>query len=164
MIPFQSQLISALVGALLASWGTAHYLNQKHELELAKIKEASQVIKEQAQQKVQDKTEAANTITVNNTAQLQKELLDAKDKINTLQRGIANGTIGMRVNVLANSCSNAGVQSATDSKPVSEVVSAELDPKTANDLIDITATGDEYARKYNGLYAWCEAQIKNQNK
>lgn len=162
MIPFQSQILAALIAAVLASCGTANYLSLKHDAELNKIKIASQSVKEKAQETVLRKTEQATTITVDQTAQLSKELLDAQNTINHLQRGIANGTLGMRVNVLAPSRPSPDVSVPGDTTTVREVISAELDPTTANALIDITKTGDEYAIKYNRLYAWCAGQIANE--
>lgn len=162
MIPFQSQIISALGGLLLGAWITASVLGLKHDHEMDQLKIASQAVKEKATEVVIQKTQAATTITVDNTAQLQKDLTDANTKISTLQRGIANGTIGMRVNVIRDP--SPGVQSSPDTTAVREVVSAELDRSTAEALIDITSTGDQYAIKYNGLRAWCEDQLTNQRK
>ena len=162
MIPFQSQILSALIGAVLAALCTASFLNTKNDLKDAKVIIASQGVQTEAQKVILNKTEKATVITVDNTAQLQKELLNAKDQIAALHRGINNGTIGMRVNVLARS-EDAGVPGSPDSKAIPEVISAELDRETSSALVNITATGDEYARQYNGLYSWCEAQIKNQS-
>ena len=164
MIPFQSQIISGIAGASIAAYAMYSYIDTKCDLALAKVTVASQATQAQAQTKVQEKTEKATEITVDNTAQLQKELLNAKDQIAALHRGINNGTLGMRINVISPSSANQGVQSSSNTPAVPAVTSAELDRETASALVDITATGDDYARQYNSLRNWCEAQLKLQGQ
>lgn len=65
--------------------------------------------------------------------QLHKDKEDAQQKINQLRADVASGA--QRLSIRA-SCSASATGGATEAR-------AELDPKTADDLIAITADGDQ---------------------
>lgn len=65
--------------------------------------------------------------------QLHKDKLDAQQKINQLRADVASGA--QRLSIRA-SCSTSATGGAAEAR-------AELDPKTADDLIAITADGDQ---------------------
>lgn len=65
--------------------------------------------------------------------QLHKDKEDAQQKINRLRADVASGA--QRLSIRA-SCSASATGSAAEAR-------AELDPKTADDLIAITADGDQ---------------------
>lgn len=65
--------------------------------------------------------------------QLHKDKEDAQKKINQLRADVASGA--QRLSIRA-SCSASATGSAAEAR-------AELDPKTADDLIAITADGDQ---------------------
>jgi hypothetical protein len=74
------------------------------------------------------KDEAAAT-----TAKLEKEKRDAEIKVNQLRADVAAGTVRLSVRASCSASTAAGDSEAR----------AELDPKTADDLIAITAEGDQ---------------------
>jgi phosphosulfolactate synthase (CoM biosynthesis protein A) len=67
------------------------------------------------------------------TEQLHKDKEDAQKKINQLRADVASGA--QRLSIRA-SCSATATSGAAEAR-------AELDPKTADDLIAITADGDQ---------------------
>jgi hypothetical protein len=74
------------------------------------------------------KDEAAAT-----TAKLEKEKRDAEIKVNQLRADVAAGTVRLSVRA---SCSASTAEGDSEAR-------AELDPKTADDLIAVTAEGDQ---------------------
>ncbi len=78
--------------------------------------------------------EAERAVEVAKAAdQLHKDKLDAQQKINQLRADVASGA--QRLSIRA-SCSASTTGGNTEAR-------AELDPKTADDLIAITADGDQ---------------------
>jgi len=78
--------------------------------------------------------EAERAVEVAKAAdQLHKDKLDAQQKINQLRADVASGA--QRLSIRA-SCSTAVAGGDPEAR-------AELDPKTADDLIAITADGDQ---------------------
>ena len=67
------------------------------------------------------------------TAKLEKEKRDAEIKVNQLRADVAAGTVRLSVRA---SCSASTATGDSEAR-------AELDPKTADDLIAITAEGDQ---------------------
>ena len=67
------------------------------------------------------------------TAKLEKEKRDAEIKVNQLRADVAAGTVRLSVRASCSASTAAGDSEAR----------AELDPKTADDLIAITADGDQ---------------------
>jgi len=67
------------------------------------------------------------------TAKLEKEKRDAEIKVNQLRADVAAGTVRLSVRA---SCSASAAAGDSEAR-------AELDPKTADDLIAITAEGDQ---------------------
>jgi predicted ATPase len=67
------------------------------------------------------------------TAKLEKEKHDAEIKVNQLRADVAAGAVRLSVRASCSASTAAGDSEAR----------AELDPKTADDLIAITADGDQ---------------------
>lgn len=67
------------------------------------------------------------------TAKLEKEKRDAQIKVDQLRADVAAGAVRLSVRASCSSGASEGDQQAR----------AELDPKTADDLIAITADGDQ---------------------
>jgi len=67
------------------------------------------------------------------TAKLEKEKRDAEIKVNQLRADVAAGTVRLSVRASCSASTAAGDSEAR----------AELDPKTTDDLIAITADGDQ---------------------
>jgi hypothetical protein len=67
------------------------------------------------------------------TEKLEKEKRDAEIKVNQLRDDVAAGTVRLSVRASCSASTTAGDSEAR----------AELDPKTADDLIAITADGDQ---------------------
>lgn len=67
------------------------------------------------------------------TAKLEREKRDAEIKVNQLRADVASGALRLSVRASCSTGATSGDQQAR----------AELDPKTADDLIAITADGDK---------------------
>lgn len=67
------------------------------------------------------------------TQKLEKEKHDAEIKVNQLRADVASGAVRLSVRASCSATSTAGDSEAR----------AELDPKTADDLIAITSEGDQ---------------------
>ena len=67
------------------------------------------------------------------TAKLEKEKQDAQTKINQLRANVASGAVSLSIRASCSASTTAGDSEAR----------AELDPKAADDLIAITADGDQ---------------------
>ena len=93
----------------------------RHEMYLEQQEEINRIAAERA-------IEAAKAAD-----QLHKDKLDAQQKINQLRADVASGA--QRLSIRA-SCSATAASGAAEAR-------AELDPKTADDLIAITADGDQ---------------------
>jgi len=93
----------------------------RHEMYLEQQEEINRIAAERA-------IEAAKAAD-----QLHKDKLDAQQKINQLRADVASGA--QRLSIRA-SCSATAASGAAEAR-------AELDPKTADDLIAVTAYGDQ---------------------
>lgn len=110
------QVLFAIFMALVASFFYGHhaaYVEQQAEIE--RISEKMRI-------------EAVET-----TEKLKKEKQDEQDKVKQLRADVANGAL--RLSVRAN-CSASTATGDAETR-------AELDPKTADDLIAITSEGDQ---------------------
>lgn len=99
----------------IAFFAGKHQARQEIKAEVTRIESAMQ-------------DEAAAT-----TAKLEKEKRDAELKVNQLRADVAAGAVRLSVRA---SCSASTATGDSEAR-------AELDPKTADDLIAITADGDQ---------------------
>lgn len=108
--------LGVFIGCLLISFFAGKY-QERQEIK-AEV--------ERIESKMQD--EAAAT-----TAKLEKEKRDAEIKVNQLRADVAAGAVRLSVRASCSASTAAGDSEAR----------AELDPKAADDLIAITADGDQ---------------------
>lgn len=109
-------VLIAVVLALITSFYTGHhvaYVEQQEEI--ARISAKMQTVAAEA------------------TDKLHQEKQDAQTKINQLRANVASGAVSLSVRASCSAFTAAGDSEAR----------AELDPKTADDLIAITADGDQ---------------------
>lgn len=127
--------IVALVGAFAAGHHKGYALSELEQA--AAIAQANEQARKVEQVMNEELTKMSNKLRENQNA--------AKAKIETLRTDIANGAVRLSVGT------KTGVCAATDTASASgdQQTRAELDPKTADALVAITADGDSAIRKLN---------------
>ena len=127
-----------LVG-LIAGWlANGWRLNEKIEATAAEHAQALQ----RAEQEARDKEQAWQSAQNELQAKYEQEKKDAESKITDLRRRVQSGTV--RLSVPARGCAVPG-NTTNDAGETR----AELDGKTADDLVAIAADGDRAIRDLN---------------
>ena len=139
---FNPWVLLGVVLALIGSFGSGYYKGEKDEYERQQIEIAR--LNEQARETEQRMGEVAQTY-----AKTLKKANDvAKVKENKLRNDIVSGKLRLFVPVQAPDCA---VPAATDSPaPAGDTETrAELDPRIAESLVDLTSRGDQAIRSLN---------------
>ena len=148
-------VLLVIVLALLGSFGAGYYSGEQEEYERQQIEIAR--LNEQARE-----TEQRMAVVAQTYAQtLRKANNVAKVKEDKLRTDLASGERKLFIPVKAAECA---VSAATDTAAAggdhSGTASAELDRKTADDLVAIAAEGDAAIRKLNACIQTYE-QMRN---
>ena len=131
--------IAGLIVGLIAGWfANGWRLNAKIEATAAKYAQALQRAEQEARAKEQAWQAAHNELQ----ARYEEEKKDAESKIADLRRRVQSGTV--RLSVPARGCTVPG-NTTNDAGETR----AELDRKTADDLVAIAADGDRAIRDLN---------------
>lgn len=132
-------LVALFVVGFVAGWlANGWRLNAQIEATAAEHAQALQRAEQEARSKEQEWQSAHNELQ----ARYEEEKKDAESKIADLRRCVQSGTV--RLSVPATAC-------AVSQNPGTGIAEtrAELDRKTADDLVAIAADGDEAIRKLN---------------
>lgn len=131
--------IACLLVGLIAGWlANGWRLNEKIEATAAEHAQALQRAEQEARAKEQAWQSAHNELQ----AQYEQEKKDAESKIADLRRRVQSGAVRMSVNATACAVSTNTGTGAVQTR-------AELDGKTADDLVAIAADGDRAIRDLN---------------
>lgn len=131
--------IACLLVGLIAGWlANGWRLNEKIEATAAEHAQALQ----RAEQEARDKEQAWQSAQNELQAKYEQEKKDAESKITDLRRRVQSGTV--RLSVPARGCAVPG-NTTNDAGETR----AELDGKTADDLVAIAADGDRAIRDLN---------------
>jgi Lhr-like helicase len=139
---FNPWVLLGVVLALLGSFGSGYYKGEQDEYERQQIEIAR--LNEQARETEQRMGEVAQTY-----AKTLKKANDvAKVKENKLRNDIVSGKLRLFVPVQTPECA---VPAAEDTPaPVGDTETrAELDPRIAESLVDLTSRGDQAIRSLN---------------
>jgi len=139
---FNPYILLGVVLALLGSFGSGYYKGEQDEYERQQIEIAR--LNEQARETEKRMGEVAQTY-----AQTLKKANDvAKVKENKLRNDIVSGKLRLFVPVQTPECA---VPAAEDTPtPAGDTEArAELDPRIAESLIDLTSRGDQAIRSLN---------------
>jgi len=139
---FNPWVLLGVVLALLGSFGSGYYKGEQDEYERQQIEIAR--LNEQARETEQRMGEVAQTY-----AQTLRKANDvAKVKENKLRNDIVSGKLRLFVPVQTPECAVP----ATEDTPVAvgdTETRAELDPRIAESLVDLTSRGDQAIRSLN---------------
>lgn len=131
--------IACLLVGLIAGWlANGWRLNTKIEATAAEHAQALLQAEQEARAKEQAWQAAQNELQ----AKYEQEKKDAESKIANLRRRVQSGAVRMSVNATACAVSTNTRTGAVETR-------AELNGKTANDLIAIAADGDAAIRELN---------------
>jgi len=139
---FNPYILLGVVLALLGSFGSGYYKGKQDEYERQQIEIAA--LNTKARETEQRMGEVAQTY-----AQTLRKANDvAKVKENKLRNDIVSGKFRLFVPVQAPDCP---LQAPTDATPAvgNTETRAELDPRIAESLIDLTSRGDQAIRSLN---------------
>ena len=139
---FNPWVLLGILLAMLGSFGAGYYKGEQDEYERQQIEIAA--LNAKARETEQRMGEVAQTY-----AKTLKKANDvAKVKENKLRNDIVSGKLRLFVPVQAPDCA---VPAATDSPaPVGDTETrAELDPRIAESLVDLTSRGDQAIRSLN---------------
>lgn len=132
-------LLVGLIAGLIAGWfANGWRLNEQIEATAAEHAQAIQRAEQEARAKEQSWQSAHDELQ----AKYEEEKKDAESKIADLRRRVQSGAVRMSVNATACAVSQNPGTGLTETR-------AELDGKTANDLIAIAADGDAAIRELN---------------
>ena len=132
-------LLAGLIAGLIAGWlANGWRLNEQIEATAAEYAQALQRAEQEARAKEQAWQSAHNELQ----AQYEQEKKDAESKIADLRRRVQSGNVRMSVNATACTVSKNPGTGIAETR-------AELDGKTADDLITIAADGDAAIRELN---------------
>lgn len=99
-----------------------------------------------------ERTSAENTLRAEILG-LQAQLKESQGKADADHQdhlsGLRTGTVSVRVPIVADSCSAAGIQPAGNAGTATATAHAELDPAAAADLANIAHDGDASIRELN---------------
>jgi len=141
---FNPWVLLGIVMAVLSAAGSGYYKGQHDENTRQQVEIAA--LNAEARVKEQALISAIQT----QSTKLQKANQDAKLAQQKRNADIDSGALRLRLPVKATNCT---IQTAPDTAIASgtdgETTSAELDATTSNDLVSITAEGDEAIRKLN---------------
>jgi hypothetical protein len=139
---FNPYVLLGIVLAVLGSFGAGYYSGEQNEYERQQIEIAA--LNAKARETEQRMGEVAQTYAET----LRKANNVAKVKENKLRADIASGERRLFIPVKAPECA---VPASTDSPaPVGDTETrAELDPRIAQSLIDLTSRGDQAIRSLN---------------
>lgn len=139
---FNPYVILGVVLAVLASFGTGYWRGKDAEYTRQQVEIAR--LNQEARETEQRMAEVANTYAQT----LRKANNVAKVKEDKLRSDLADGALKLRIPVKAPACP---VSTTADSPAPSgdTETRAELDGRTAQALIDITARGDQAIRSLN---------------
>ena len=141
---FNPYALLGIVLAVLGSFGAGYYSGEQNEYERQQIEIAA--LNAKARETEQRMGEVAQTYAQT----LRKANNVAKAKETKLRSDIASGERKLFIPVKAPECAvSATSDAATASGDNSGTASAELDRKTADDLVAIAAEGDTAIRKLN---------------
>ena len=141
---FNPWVILAIVLSVVSSFG-AGYFKGKHD---ENIKQQVEIASLNA--KARETEKAMVEVATIYSTKLRKANNEAEKQITNLRADLNSGALKLRLPVKATNCT---IQTAPDTAIASgtdgETTSAELDATTSNDLVSITAEGDEAIRKLN---------------
>jgi hypothetical protein len=141
---FNPYVLLGIVLAVLGSFGAGYYSGEQDEYERQQIEIAA--LNAKARETEQRMGEVAQTYAQT----LRKANNVAKAKETKLRTDIASGERKLFIPVKAPECAvSATTDTATSSGDHGGTASAELDRKTADDLVAIAAEGDTAIRKLN---------------
>jgi hypothetical protein len=141
---FNPWVILSIVMAILSSFGGGYYKGEHDEHTRQQVEIAA--LNAKARETEQAMAQVAQTYGQT----LRKANNVAKAKEDKLRADIASGERRLFIPVKAPECAvSATTDTATPSGDNSGTTSAELDRKTADDLVAITAEGDTAIRKLN---------------
>ena len=139
---FNPWVLLGVVLALLGSFGSGYYKGEQDEYERQQIEIAS--LNKQARETEQRMGEVAQTY-----AQTLRKANDvAKAKENKLRNDIVNSKLRLFVPVQAPECAVPATADAPAPAGDTET-RAELDPRIAESLVDLTSRGDQAIRSLN---------------
>jgi hypothetical protein len=139
---FNPWVILGVVLALLGSFGSGYYKGEQDEYERQQIEIAR--LNEQARETEQRMGEVAQTY-----AQTLRKANDvAKVKENKLRNDIVSGKLRLFVPVQAPECDVPAAEDTPAPAGYTET-RAELDPRIAESLVDLTSRGDQAIRSLN---------------
>ena len=138
---FNPWVILGVVLALLGSFGSGYYKGEQDEYERQQVEIAT--LNAKARETEQNMANVVNTYAET----LRKSQNAARTKETKLRADVASGALRLSIPTQSPVCSTS-VTPATAGDNSGET-SAELDRKTADDLVSITAEGDTAIRKLN---------------
>lgn len=139
---FNPWVILGVVLALLGSFGSGYYKGEQDEYERQQIEIAS--LNKQARETEQRMGEVAQVY-----AQTLRKANDvAKAKENKLRNDIVNSKLRLFVPVQAPECAIPATEDSPTPAGDTET-RAELDPRIAESLVDLTSRGDQAIRSLN---------------
>jgi hypothetical protein len=140
---FNPWVILAIVISVVTSFG-AGYFKGKHD---ENIKQQVEIAALNA--KARETEKAMVEVATIYSTKLRKANNEAEKQITSLRADLNSGALRLRVPVKTNCAVPAAPNTTFASGTDGETTSAELDAKTSDDLISITAEGDEAIRKLN---------------
>ena len=139
---FNPWVLLGIVLAVLGSFGAGYYSGEQDEYERQQIEVAS--LNKQARDTEQRMGEVAQTYAQT----LRKANNVAKAKENKLRNDIVNSKLRLFVPVQAPECAISATADAPAPAGDTET-RAELDPRIAESLVDLTSRGDQAIRSLN---------------